>query len=61
MPLTEKEKIEEKDRFERIERQSKIGNALHKIQLQMMIEISEKKGIGVNWTIYKRMLAKIDV
>ena len=59
--LTEKEKIEEKDRFERIERQAKISNALHKIQLQLMIETMEKKNVGINWTIYKRMLQKIDV
>ena len=59
--LTDKERIEEKDRFERIERQAKIGNALHKIQLQMMIELSEKKGVGISWSIYKRMLQKIDI
>jgi len=59
--LTDKEKLEDKDRFERMERQMKIGNALHKIQLELMIETMEKKGVSVNWTIYKRMLQKIDV
>jgi len=54
------EELEEK-RFGLMLHQAKVGNELHKIHLQLMIETMEKKGIGVSWSIYKRMLQKIDV